>query len=92
MSSRESDVESFSGSEDSEASSELCFDIEVEDEERVADGRESPCESTDDMACADEPLADEEWLKRYEEEKEEDKRLELKLQARLNGTVQVESW
>jgi len=38
------------------------------------------------MACADEPLADEEWLKNYEKE-EKSERLEQKLQARLDGTV-----
>ena len=35
------------------------------------------------MAYADEPLADEELLKKYEAENEENKRLEQELQARL---------
>ena len=51
----------------------------------------SHCESTEDiMAYADE--ADEEWLKKYEAENEENKRLEQELQARLDGAVQVETW
>ena len=53
----------------------------------------SRCESADDiMAYADEPLADEEWLKKYEEENQENKRLEQELQGRLDGAVRVESW
>ena len=44
----------------------------------------SRCESSDDiMAYADEPLADEEWIKKYEAGNEENKRLEPELQARL---------
>ena len=44
----------------------------------------SRCESSDDiMAYADEPLADEEWLKKYEAENEKNKRLEQEFQARL---------
>ena len=35
------------------------------------------------MAYADERLADEEWLKKYEAENEENKRLEQEFQARL---------
>ena len=41
------------------------FDIEVEDEDDEEEGAlyASRCESSDDiMACADEPLVDEEWL------------------------------
>ena len=40
-------------------------------------------------AYADEPLADEEWLKNYEREEEENKKLEQALQARLDSTEQV---
>ena len=44
------------------------------------------------MANADEPLADEEWLKRYNEEVEQNEELERMLQKRLDGTEHVDSW
>ena len=51
------------------------------------------CESLEnDMAYADEPLADEEWLKKYEEEVDETNKLEQELRERLEGSVQVDSW
>ena len=95
MESCDPDSESINESEDSVASFEDDFDIEVEDEddEDERDLYASHCESTEDiMAYADEPLADEEWLKKYEAENEENKRLEQELQARLDGAVQVETW
>ena len=44
------------------------------------------------MAYAAEPLADEEWLKKYEEEVDETNKLEQELRERLEGSVQVDSW
>ena len=68
------------------ASFEDDCDIEVEDEDDE-DERSlyaSRCESSDDiLAYANEPLADGEWLKKYEAESEQNKRLEQELQARL---------
>ncbi|XP_029183407.2 uncharacterized protein LOC114951365 [Acropora millepora] len=95
MESSDPDSESINESEDSVASFEDDFDIEVEDEDDEDERYlyASHCESTEDlMAYADEPLADEEWLKKYEAENEENKRLEQELQARLDGAVQVETW
>lgn len=43
------------------------------------------------MANADEPLADEEWLKRYNEVKQNEE-LERMPQTRLDGTEHVDSW
>ena len=45
-----------------------------------------------DIAYADEPLADEEWLKKYEEEDDETNKLEQELRKRLEGSFQVDSW
>ena len=45
-----------------------------------------------DIAYADEPLADEEWLKKYEEEDDETNKLEQELRERLEGSFQVDSW
>ena len=51
------------------------------------------CESLEnDIAYADEPLADEEWIKKYEEEVVETYKLEHELRERLEGSVQVDSW
>ena len=68
------------------ASFEDDFDIDVEneDDENERALYASRCESSEDiMAYADEPLADKEWLKKYEAENEENKRLEQELQTRL---------
>ena len=95
MESSNSDSESLNESEGSESSFELDLDIEVEDDgdEDERESQASRCESSDEiMAYADEPLADENWLKKYEAENEENRRLEQELQKRLDGTVQVESW
>ena len=95
MESSDQDSESIDESEGSESSFELDFDIEVEDDgdEEESESQASRCESSDEiMAYADEPLADEDWLKKHEAENEEDKCLEQELQKRLDGTVEVESW
>jgi len=76
MESSDPDSESINESEHSVASFEDDYDIEVEDEDE-RDLYASHCESTEDiMAYADGPLADEEWLKKYDAENEENKRLE----------------
>ena len=49
-------------------------------------------ESIDEMGYADKPLADEEWLKKYNEEVKENEDLEKMLAKRLDGTEHVDSW
>ena len=75
--------------------SEICFirdyDVEVEDGFESANDSDSN-ESLEEMANADEPLADEEWLKRYNEEVKQNEELERMLQKRLDGTEHVDSW
>ena len=44
-----------------------------------------------DIAYADE-LADEEWVKKYEEEVDETNKLEHELRERLERSVKVDSW
>ena len=44
------------------------------------------------MVYDNEPLAVEEWLKKYEEEVEENNKLSRELRERLDGSVQVDSW
>ena len=95
MESSNTDSESIGESEGLESSFELDFDIEVkaDGDENEQESQVSRCESSDEiMAYADEPLAAEDWLKKYEAENEENKRLEEVLQKRLDGTVQVKSW
>ena len=43
-------------------------------------------------AYADDPLADEEWLELYEQERKEEEALEKTLQKHLNGTEEVRNW
>ena len=74
MSSSDTSSECSHDSEDSE----ICF---IRDYDMVEDGFESTNdtdsnESLEEMANADEPLADEEWLKRYNEEVQQNEELE----------------
>lgn len=78
-------------SEDSETCFIRDYDIEVEDGFESANDSDSN-ESLEEMANADEPLADEEWLKRYNEEVKQNEELERMLQKRLDGTEHVDSW
>ena len=50
--------------------------------------------STDDTLepYADEPIADEEWLKKYRKEQEEKRQLEEDLTKRLENRVRVSGW
>ena len=87
MSLSDSSSERSFNSEDSEANL-----AEVEDEQSDCESQVS-CESSEnDIAYADEPLADEEWMKKYEEEVDETNKLEQELRERLEGSVQVDSW
>ena len=51
------------------------------------------CEDDDTLEpYADEPIADEEWLKRYRKEQQEKRRLEEDLTKRLENRVRVSGW
>ena len=51
------------------------------------------CEDDDTLEpYADEPIADEEWLKRYRKEQEGKRRLEEDLTKRLENRVRVSEW
>ena len=90
MSSSEASSECSYDSQDSEIFFIQDYDVEVEDgfESNDTDSNES----LEEMANADEPLADEEWLKRYNEEVKQNEELERMLQKRLDGTEHVDSW
>ena len=87
MSLSDSSSERSFNSEDSEANL-----AEVEDEQSDCESQVSFESLENDIAYADEPLADEEWMKKYEEEVDETNKLEQELRERLEGSVQVDSW
>ena len=84
-----SDV-SLDSSSDSEAADVEEYELEVEDSPNLSDKDSEQDEGEE--AYANEPLADEKWLARYEEEKKMEKELEQKLQKRLSGTEEVPEW
>lgn len=43
-------------------------------------------------AYADEPLADEEWLEKYETEKKKEEKLEKELKDWFDGTTEIKEW
>ena len=88
MASSDTNLESDHGSDDSNFYFIPDYDMEVESQGSHSESDES----IDEMGYADEPLADEDWLKKYNEEVKENKDLEKKLQKRLDGTEHVDSW
>lgn len=88
MSSSDTSSECNYDSEDSEIFFIRDYNMEVEDD--FDDSASN--ESLEEMAYVDEPLADEEWLKRYNEEVKENEDLEKMLQKRLDGTEHADSW
>lgn len=53
---------------------------------------EEPVDSEDEYTYSGEPLADEEWLAKYNKEIEEELKQESMLKQRLGGTLSVSSW
>lgn len=94
MSSSDKSSESDYDSEDSEIFFIRDYNIEVEEEFESPEspGETSSTESLEGMAYADEPLADEEWLKKYNEEAKQTEDLERMLQKRLDGSEHVDCW
>jgi len=87
MSSSDSSYDSSSDSEAAEV--EVEYDLEVE-----GSSNPSEHETSDDEpdAYANEPMADEEWLAQYEEERKTEEELEKKLQNRLSGSEEIKEW
>ncbi len=88
MSSRDTNSESDNASDDSNVYFVPDYDMEVESES----GHSESDKSIDEMGYADEPLADEEWLKKYNEEVKDNEDLEKMVQKRLDDTEHVDSW
>lgn len=90
MSSSNIDSENSSKSEDSDVSSLL--DYSIGDEE--GDLQETllrPSKSEESVDSL-ELTADEDWIKAYEKEREENAKVERMLEDRLNTTTRVDSW
>ena len=99
-----SDTESETGSEGSSSDPLIEEEYLVEDE----DGEYSSSTTTStgrpqiaspglgqqkvDDPYQDDPIADEEWSKRYEAEMEEEERRNVELRNRLNGKTEVRLW
>ena len=79
--------ESIDYSSDSEAiETEIEYDLEVEGSPHSSD-RDDPYQSETKEACADEPLADEEWRAHYEAEM----KMERKPEKKANKTATLNS-
>ena len=48
--------------------------------------------SDDDAAYTDEPMADAEWIEKYQEEMKANEELERSLKDRLQGNVELKEW
>ena len=83
-----SDVSYVSSSESEAAETEVEYDLEVEGSSNSS-GHETSDDETGD-AYANEPIADEEWLAQYEEERKTEEELEKNLQNRLSGAEDYE--
>lgn len=82
----------FSASSSSESEVSEMEDYELEVEGSPNSSYMASDEEGTKEAYADDPLADEEWLKLYERERKEEEALEKTLQKRLNGTENVRNW
>ena len=85
-----SDASYVSSSDSEDAETEVEYDLEVEGFSNPSEHETSDDEPGD--AYANEPIADEEWLAQYEEERKTEEELENKLQNRLNGAKDIKEW
>ena len=91
MASEDVNFTSSSDSEDSEVNfiADCVLEVEGSPNSSDQDGEDLDKELE---AYADEPLADDDWLAIYEEERKADEELEKQLQERLNGTEEDGKW
>ena len=85
-------AENLSDTESEQSSQDEFESVEVEAIDGVHE-TSNTCEDDETLEpYADEPIADEEWLKRYRKEQEEKRRLEENLTKRLENRVRVSGW
>ena len=83
-------AENLSDTESEQTAEESSVEVEAIDGVHETS---NTCEDDDTLEpYADEPIADEEWLKRYRKEQEEKRRLEEDLTKRLENRVRVSGW
>ena len=98
MSSESSDLETSFDTDDSEINFIAGYELEDEGHScrvlRVSprSPETSSDSSDDDAAYTDEPLADAEWIEKYQEEMKANEELERSLKDRLQGNVELKEW
>ena len=95
MSSESSDLETSFDSDDSEINFITGYELEDEGHScRVSPRSQeiSSDSSNDDAAYTDEPLADAEWIEKYQKEMKANEELERSLKDRLQGNVELKEW
>jgi len=96
MSSESLEMETTFNSDDSEINFITGYEVEDEGHSFRVSPRSpktsSDSNDDDDNAYADEPLADAEWLGRYQEEMKANEELERSLKDRLQGKVERKEW
>ena len=88
MASEDVNFTSSSDSEDSEVNFIADYMLEMEGSPNSSD-QDGEDLDKELEAYADEPLADDDWLAIYEEERKADEEIEKQLQERINGTEEV---
>ncbi|XP_067048448.1 uncharacterized protein [Acropora muricata] len=95
MPSESSDLETSFDSDDTEMNSIDGYELEDEGHSSRVSPRSpetSSDSSDDDVAYTDEPMADAEWIKNYQEEMKANEELEQGLKDRLQGNVELKEW
>ena len=98
MSSSDSESDCSFQSDDSEYNFILGYaiveDAEGENSNHEADDNNGVSDENDfsGVAYADEPLADEEWIRNYEAAENERLEAEIKFRQRFDGSVEVSEW
>ena len=95
MSFESSDLETSFDSDDTEMNFIDGYELEDEGHSYRISPRspETSSDSSDeDAAYTDEPLADAEWIQKYQEEMKANEELERSLKDRLQGSVELKEW
>ena len=95
MSSESSDLETSFDSDNSEINFIAGYELEDEGHSCRLSPRSpetSSGSSDDDAAYTDKPLADAEWIEKYQEEMKANEELGRSLEDRLQGKVELKEW
>ena len=94
MSSESSNLETSFDSDDSEMNFIARYELEDEGHSsRVSPSPETSNDSSnEDAAYTDEPLADPEWIQKYQAEMKANEELKRSLKDQLQGNVELKEW